>query len=52
MKKQKRINFEIGDKKLYNGMKSAAALQGRTLKYIIETAFREYLEKFSKESLD
>lgn len=44
MRKKTRIIFEIHDKKLRDALKSYAKKESRTLKYVVESAFKEYLE--------
>lgn len=44
MKDKPRIIFEIDDKKLRDALKKYAKKNDRTLKYVVENAFKEYLE--------
>ncbi len=44
-KKRPRVIFEIDNKKLRDDMKRAARKQRTLLKYAVETAFQDYINK-------
>lgn len=45
MKSKARVIFEISDKKLRDAAKNKASKEGRTLKYILESLLKKYIEK-------